>query len=159
MLVGRRVLRFGFTNMLWAIGVSSAGPAEARRRELCDVLAVRTAMPAESICLLDAVLARSAHHFVRVLRIRPCGGPLSLCRMTSPWRQSAQQAAFAPLNERCQRYHWFDPTTAQANKGESDRSAPVTVASQKKEPSRFVVRPIQLKSPNGCRRTFGRHDA
>src|SRR5208337_3593830 len=112
-------------------------------------------MPAESICLLIAVSARAAHHFVWVLRIRPCGGPLDLRRMTSPWRQPA----FAALKERCRRYRRFDPTTAQeANKGESDRLAPATVACQK-GPSRFVVRPIQLKSPNGCRRTFGRHDA
>jgi len=30
MLVGFRILRLGFTNMLWAIGVSSADPVEAR---------------------------------------------------------------------------------------------------------------------------------
>jgi len=75
--------------------------------------------------------------------------------MTSPWRQPA----FAPLNERCQRYRWFDPTTAEeANKEESDRLALATAASHKKEPSSFVVRPIQLKSPNGYHRTFDRHD-
>jgi len=44
-----------------------------------------------------------------------------------------------------------DPTAAQeANKGESDRLAPATVARQKQAPSRFVICPIQLKSPNGC---------
>jgi hypothetical protein len=85
-------------------------------------------MPAESICLLNAVSARAAHDFVWVLRIRPCGGPLDLRRVTSPWRQPA----FAALNERCRRYRWFDPTAAQeANKGESDRLAPATVARQK----------------------------
>ena len=30
MLVGRRVLRFGFTNMLWAIGLSSADAVEVK---------------------------------------------------------------------------------------------------------------------------------
>jgi len=74
--------------------------------------------------------------------------------MTSPWRQPA----FAALNDRCRRYRWFDPTTAQeANKEESDRLAQATVASHKKEP--LVVRPIPLKSPNGFCRTLDWNDA
>ena len=110
-------------------------------------------MLAESICLSKARSAHRLHRPTWVLRIRPCGGLLSLRRMTSPW----PQPAFAALNERCRRYHWFDPTTAQANKGESDRLALATAA-HKKEPSRFVGRPIQLKSPNGYHRTCMTHD-
>jgi len=66
-------------------------------------------------------------------------------------------ASFAALNQRCRRYRWFDPTAAQeANKGESDRLAPATVAHQKKESPRFVVRPIHLKSPMAAvERLFG----
>ena len=64
MLVGPRVLRFGASP-------TCLGQSGKLADELCDVLAVRTAMPAESI------FGTGCPPLVWILRIRPCGDCLT----------------------------------------------------------------------------------